>query len=156
MSQDRPPIPLRELASLAAVRGELDRVEESTERRTASVDTKSGLLLGVSGVLVGLGQENPGAWELISHVVAVAAGGLAVWAFWPRVGGSLNSRRLRDKYLTQPEPVTQLVVLDSRIVLLEDDERQLHAKLRRLKAALFTLAVAVTLLVIGSIVKATA
>lgn len=137
---------------MEVVRGELDIENASYERRSTSLDTKAGLLLGVAGVLIGLAAQVPGYLEVAAQLAAALGGGAAVWSFWPRVAGAIGPRQLRDRYLTQSADVTRLVVLNTRIALHEADEQQLHRKLARVKLSLGGLAVAGLLVIVGTIV----
>lgn len=143
----------RLLPSLDVVRRELDLEQQSHERRAGQVDTKAGLILAASGVVVALRASRPSLLGLLTQVAAAVAGGLAVFAFLPRVAGTLSPLELRKRYLHRPEHVTQLVVLDTRLSIHTDDEQQLKTKARRLKAAVLSLAVAVALALLGSILN---
>lgn len=140
--------------SLHVVRHELDVEAASLERRSAGLDTKAGLLLAVSGVLVGLGATDPNQFDIAGQVLAAVAGGCAIWAFLPRVAGAIGPRPLRDGYLSESPEQTRLVVLNTRIALHEADEQSLHEKLFRIKLALTALALSGVLVIAGSIVEA--
>lgn len=141
------------LPSFDVVRGELDREQASHERRAGQVDTKAGLILAAAGVIVTLRSADPVLLEVLAQVAAALAGGLAVFAFLPRVAGTLSPLELRRRYAHQPEDVTKLVVLDTRLIIHADDEQQLKAKAARLKLAIISLGVAVALALAGSILS---
>lgn len=50
-----------------------------------SLDTKAGLVLGFSGVLIALGNDAASILGIASILVAALAAGWAVAAFWPRL-----------------------------------------------------------------------
>lgn len=139
------------LPSLDVVRSELDREQESHERRAGQVDTKAGLILAASGIVVALPADEPALLSVLAQVAAAVAGGLAVFAFLPRVAGTLSPLELRKRYVHRPEQVTKLVVLDTRLIVHADDERQLKTKADRLKLAVTSLGLAVALALAGSI-----
>jgi hypothetical protein len=78
---------------------------------------------------------------------------LAVSAFWPRGFPSFDPTRLGD-YAASELPFTQLTILDTLEVMLEQSARMLQIKSRRLKGALLSLTASVVLaaadLMIGS------
>ncbi len=148
---DDPDDPL--LPSLDFVRAELDREQDSHERRAAQVDTKAGLILAAAGVVVAFRAAQPTLLGVLAQVAAAAAGGLAILAFLPRVAGTVSPLTLRNKYIQRPEQVTKLVVLDTRLTVHADDEEQLKIKAGRLKRAVISLGVAVALALLGSILS---
>lgn len=141
------------LPSLDVVRAELDREQESHERRAAQVDTKAGLILAAAGVVVAFRATQPTLLGVLAQVAAAVAGGLAIWAFLPRVAGTLSPLTLRNSYIHRPERVTKLVVLDTRLTIHADDEQQLKSKAKRLKWSVLSLGAAVFLALVGSIVS---
>ncbi|MGH3383834.1 MAG: hypothetical protein ACRDO1_04590 [Nocardioidaceae bacterium] len=140
--------------SLEVISRELELQRAEQERRSTGFDTKAGLLLGFGGVLVGLSPETPNVLQIGGQVFAVAAAIAAVWAIFPRVSGAVSPRGLREGYLTTPTETTQLRLLDTRIVLYEQDNDRMAEKVFRLRVALCLLLVAVLLLLIGSMVEA--
>lgn len=143
----------RLLPSLEVVRAELDREQESHERRAAGVDTKAGLILAAAGVVVGLQAMQATLFGILAQVAAAVAGGLAVLAFLPRVAGTLSPLSLRNAYLHRPEDLTKLVALDTRLVIHADDEQQLKKKAEWLRRAVYGLGLAIVLAVLGSILS---
>lgn len=135
------------------MRSELDREQESYERRAGQVDTKAGLILAAAGVIVTLRSADPVLLEVLAQVAAAVAGGLAIFAFLPRVAGTLSPLELRRRYVHQPENITKLVVLDTRLTIHADDEQQLKTKAKRLKLAIISLGVAVAFALSGSILN---
>jgi hypothetical protein len=107
-----------------------------------SLDTKAGLVLGFAGVLIGLGNRS---WLGVPSVLlAVLAAGMAVAAFWPRRFPSFDPTRLGE-YAASELPFTQLTILDTLEVMLEESGRMLQVKSRRLKGALVSLTASVVL-----------
>lgn len=146
------PDPQPALPSIDVIRSELDREQESYERRASSVDTKAGLILAAAGVVVSFRATQPTLPGICAQVVAGVAGGLAVLAFLPRVAGTLSPMALRNAYVHRPEETTKLVILDTRLTIHADDERQLKRKASYLRAAVCVLGIAVMLAVLGSAV----
>ena len=151
VSVDPNDLPL--LPSLDVVRSELDREQDSYERRAAQFDTRAGLILAASGVVVGFRATQPTLLGVLAQVAAAVAGGFAVLAFLPRVAGILSPMALREAYIHRPEEVTKLVVLDTRLTIHADDLQQLRKKVHRLRLAVYSLGIAVVLAVLGSIVS---
>ncbi|MGL5858346.1 MAG: hypothetical protein ACRC35_08080 [Angustibacter sp.] len=88
--RELPPLP-----SLDIIRAELDIERELREKSSSSIDTKADLVLGSSGVVVGLGFDaRPGIFVLLAQCAAAVAGGLSVLAFRPRVAGAISPRAL--------------------------------------------------------------
>jgi hypothetical protein len=84
-----------------------------------SLDAKAGVVLGFSGVLIGLGAtaQSADSNTIVFQIglgVAVAAAVLAVSAFLPRPYPTLALGPLRDNYLTEPKDYTRLRLLDTR------------------------------------------
>lgn len=141
------------LPSLDFVRAELDREQDSHERRASQVDTKAGLILAAAGVVVAFRAAQPTLLGVLAQVAAAVAGGLAILAFLPRVAGTVSPLALRKRYIHQPEHVTKLVVLDTRLSVHADDEQQLKTKAKQLRRAVLALGMAVALAVLGSILS---
>jgi hypothetical protein len=138
--------------SRSVVRAELDVELGLLERRSAAVDTKAGLVLGFAGVLVGLTKDVQSWITVAGQVLAVLAAVMAIRAFLPRYGGAVNPMTLRRKYLTTDKAVTELSVLDTRLMLKEQDEAALRVKARRVRAAVVLLVLAIAVLVANSVV----
>lgn len=144
---------MQQYPSLDLVRSELDLKVAEQDRRGASFDTKAGLLLGLGGILIGLSPEHLDLLRLLGQVAAGAGAAVAVWAMLPRVSGGLSPRQVRDKYLMTDLEITKLKLLDTRIWLYEQDEQRLARKAQRLRVAVVVLAIAVALMLIGSILS---
>jgi hypothetical protein len=93
---------------LAPASEELARLRQSVWDRTASLDTKAGLVLGFAGVLVALIRDHPTPLKVIAQALALLAAGLAVCALWPTTGKELNPRVFRDRYMLKPEEEARL------------------------------------------------
>lgn len=138
--------------SMSVVRAELDVELGLLERRSAAVDTKAGLVLGFAGVLVGLTKDVQSWITVAGQVLAVVAAVLAITAFLPRYGGAVNPMTLRQKYLTTDKAVTELSVLDTRLIIKERDEAALRVKARRVRMAVVILVLAIAVIVANSVV----
>lgn len=130
---------------------------ETMNSHAESLDTKAGVVLGFAGVLVGLGATAQG---FISNrflfqaglVAGVAAGALAAWAFLPRRYPVIEVFRLRERYLTAPEQMTQLHLLDTQIEMVRQAADLVRRKGRRVKAAVVCLAGAAASVVAGTLI----
>lgn len=103
-----------------------------------SLDTKERLVLGFAGVLIAVAQETDSIFGVLSIVAAAAAAVAAVAAFWPRDYPTLDPSRLGD-YAVSELVFTQLTVLDTMEVMIEQTHSVLAVKARRLKVALSSL-----------------
>ncbi|CAL9460288.1 hypothetical protein SUDANB95_02609 [Actinosynnema sp. ALI-1.44] len=139
--------------SMSVVRAELDIELGLVERRSAAVDTKAGLVLGFSGILVGLTKDVTSWITVAGQFLAVLAAVTAIGAFLPRYGGAVNPMTLRRKYLTADKATTELAVLDTRLALKERDEAALRVKARRVRAAVVVLVLAIAVIVANSVVR---
>jgi hypothetical protein len=146
------PIDLAGIPSLGIVETTLTREEDSFRVRANGIDTKAGLLLSASGVLIALVGGKPSVAGLVAQLLSVGAGGVAVAALWPRVDKGIGPRKLRDRYLTTPVAVTRLILLNTRIDLHAKDEEHLMEKASRLRVAAVLLLSAALAVVVGSIV----
>jgi hypothetical protein len=147
------PIDLADIPSLKIVERTLTREEDSFRLRAHAIDTKAGLLLSASGVLIALVGGKPSLAGLVAQLFSMGAGGVAVAALWPRVDKGIGPRELRDRYLTTPATVTRLVLLNTRIDLHAKDEEHLIKKARRLRVAALLLLSAALAVVLGAIVQ---
>lgn len=130
-----PEIRMDAVPSLHVVEEMLDREEASFRERAASVDSKAGVILSAVGVVIALVGIHSSVAGLVAQYTAVIAGLAAVWALLPRVDKTIGVRRLRDRYVQQPEVSVRLVLLSTRLDLHERNETRLFAKARRLTVA---------------------
>jgi hypothetical protein len=132
-----------------------------SERQTVSdhaesLDTKAGVVLGFSGVVVGLGAtagvaDTNTVLFKIGLVAAVLAAVLAALAFLPRGYPVLEVRRLRDGYLTESETYTRLRLLDTEIAMVEQGRALVQTKGRRVWGSVICLALAAAFVVSGTL-----
>lgn len=153
MSAPSPRDPLQ-LPSLDIVEAALAREEDSYRFRAQSIDTRLGLLLAAAGVVIALVGDSPSVAALVGQVLAVCAGGAAVYGLWPRVDKGIAPRKLRDRYLAADPTLTRMRLLNTRLDLHAKDEAQLLAKAIRLRIAALLLLAGAATIVVGSIVKA--
>ena len=115
-----------------------------------ALDSKTGLALGISGVLAAV----PDAATVVATVgrcLAAAAALLCVAALFPRPFTALELRELRDQYLTQPDQLTRLDILDTDVAMHARDSAQVRRKVRLLKAAFTALLLAISTFAAGII-----
>jgi hypothetical protein len=147
------PVPLPSLDLLSR--------QVATERATMnghaeSLDTKAGVVLGFAGVLVGLGATAQATVSTtnvfrVGLGAAVLSGLLAVWAYFPRRFPVIESRELREKYLTAPKEETQLFLLDTQIEMIKEAAALIRQKGIRLRSSLVSLAGAAAFAVAGTL-----
>ncbi len=122
-----------------------------------SLDSKAGVVLGFSGILVGLGAtaQMGISDKVVFQVglsVAVVAAVLGAWAFLPRRYPVLEVERLRQSNLTASEAETRLELLDTQIVMVKEAASLVRLKGWRVRAAVVCLAIAAALIVAGTLV----
>ena len=83
-------------------------------------------------------------------LAAVLAGLFAVMSFWPRKYWRTDLNALRARYLAADPAFARVSLLDSQIVMAERSYRALVWKVRFLKVAMLSLAVAVPLSALGT------
>ena len=147
------PLDLSRVPSLHLVEAALTRAEHSYRQRAASIDTKAGILLSAAGVVIALVGNRPGIAGLIGQVFAAGAAGAGVLALSPRVDKSIGPRQLRDRYLTQHESITRMILFNTRIDLHAKDEEKLIAKARRLRITAVLLLIASVCVLTGAMVE---
>lgn len=142
------------LPSLGLLGEEASAEVAAHERRYDALDTKAGVLLGFSGVIVALSAGNlNGALAHIGTAFAGMAAILAGVAFVPRRFPTIALLTLRDKYLTAEEEFTRLRLLDTRIAMYRQVQDRLKWKARLVTASALILGVAVALTVLASTVS---
>lgn len=136
---------------LEVIRAELDRVQGSCETRANGVDTKAGLILATAGVLVGFHADDPTVWDRIAALFALAAGGLAIYAFHPRAGRAVSPETLYQAHLSDPGIDVLHEMVKGRIHVWKLDEASLTTKAKRTFWATLALAAAGVLYVVSSL-----
>ncbi len=129
-------------------------LEETRNERAAqlrhfdSLDAKAGIVLGFAGAIVALSPTGRIMLGL-GRIAAVAAGTLALWAFFPREIQAVDVHALRRDYLTAEPQFTKLALLDSQVAMVRAGRDLLESKARRLKASLGVLATGILLFAAG-------
>jgi hypothetical protein len=139
--------------SLEVVEKALTAGEESYRARAQSVDTKTGLVLATSGVLVALVGTKPSVAGLVGQCLAILAGGAAVAAFFPRAGTGLDPLALRDHYLSASPLRARIQVLNAGLETLRYDEERLYRKVKTLRFATSLLMSAAVAIVVGATIQ---
>lgn len=143
------------LPSLSLLSEEVSAELAAHERRADALDSKAGVLLGFSGVIVALTATNlGGGLALAGTWAAGAAALLAGVAFLPRRFPTIALRNLRDKHLMAAEEFTRLRLLDTRILMYQQIQGTLKIKGWLVAIAAGALGVAVVLTVLASTVDA--
>lgn len=137
------------LESMDVVRSELDVERAAQEKRSETVDSRAGIVLGFSGVLAGLALNSKSAWAVPGALVAAASAVIAASVLMPRMHANIQPRGLYGGYVTKPAEATKRAVLDTRIVDYESNKEQLDAKLGRLELAVGLLVTAIILVVLA-------
>jgi hypothetical protein len=144
------------LPSLSIVMEQVASERATMNSHAESLDGKAGIVLGFTGVLVGLGAT---AQAMISENVifqiglgfGVVAAVLAAWAFLPREYPVLEVLTLRNAYLTAPEAETQLDLLDTQIDMVMKAADLVKRKGLRVGLSIGSLAIAAALVVAGTL-----
>lgn len=117
-----------DVPSLAIVEEALAHGDSTWRDRANNLDTKAGVLLSGAGVIVALVGTTTHIAALIGQILAIAAGGTAVWSLWPRVDKAIDPAALRNLYLTTDPVSTRLRVLNTRLEMHAKNEQALLAK----------------------------
>lgn len=141
-----------EYASLEVIRAELDLRLTEQDRRGAAFDNRAGIVVGFSGALIGLSAPASNWVNLAAMSVAVVAAFAAARSMWPRLGGAIDPRIMRNTYLTTEPRETRLRLLDTRILLFEQDQARLELKGKWVKWSAQVLAVAILVAGAGAMV----
>ncbi len=134
MTEPQPPLLTDDdVPSLAIVEDALAHEDSTWRDRANNLDTKAGILLSGAGVIVALVGTTTHIAALIGQILAILAGGTAVWSLWPRVDKAIDPAELRNLYLTTDPVTTRLRVLNTRLEMHMKNENALMAKGRRWK-----------------------
>ena len=124
---------------------------ERIRARSASLDTRAGLLISVGALVVTLqvGQDNDTdltCMFLLSALSTVAAIIMALIVLWSRKGNDLDNQRLRDRIVNEKrDPYLDVFWLaDKYFQHLEDGEKAANSKAKFLNSGFLLLGVAVT------------
>lgn len=112
-------------------------------RHFDALDTKAGIVLGFSGVLVALGTRSQTWLTATALVLAVASSLCSGNAFRPRNFPVVEVLELRERYLSAEPKFTSLRLLDSRVEMWHQGTWLLELKAKWLKRSLGTLALSV-------------
>jgi len=107
-----------------------------------AIDSKAGLILGFSGVLVALSGSHLGKGVAALWALAACAALCALMATLPRSFASMNVRVLREKYLQSHARFTSRVLIDTHIQMIQEISATIQVKARWLKGAFSFLALA--------------
>lgn len=145
------------LPSLRILLEQVASERQTMNSHAESLDTKAGVTLGFAGILVGLGATAQAAISAncvfrSGLVVAIVAAGFAAWAILPRSYPVIQVHPARQKLLTSAESATQLQLLDVQIKMVMEAAEQVKSKGQRVRWSVICLAVAVALVVVGTLV----
>lgn len=135
----------------------LSLVRDERERQLAhfdALDAKAGAALGFAGLLITLAPDVGPVFRTLGVSLAVAAGGHALAAFWPRGLPTVVPSRLRA-YLRAEAGFTKLTVHDTLSEFVDEGSSVLESKARRLRRSLVSLAAAAASLAVGMVVDVT-
>ncbi len=130
----------------------LDRLDDERDRQLTHFegqDTKAGVLLGFSGVLVALRPTGQSALVLTGVVLSAFAAVAALTVLWPRRFPAQDGPRLR-RYLAADERLTKLTLVDSSLAMLTQAAWLLERKARALKIGFVLLLMSVVSLALSA------
>lgn len=137
--------------SVGLIAAEAKAELESQMRHFESLDTKAGLVLGFSGVLVAVSGAAGGPWLTSARLIAGLAAGVALMAFVPRRFPALDVRALRDEYIRAEESFTRMTLIDTRIEMTSEAASTIQKKAWLNKIGLALLLASVVVLAAGTI-----
>jgi hypothetical protein len=141
---------MRGVAAIDVVAEEVRAERVAQLRHFDAVDTKAGVVLGFAGAITALSVGPVALVPEAGLLAAVLAGLFAVMSFWPRKYWRTDLNALRARYLAADPAFARVSLLDSQIVMAERSYRALVWKVRFLKVAMLSLAVAVPLSALGT------
>lgn len=140
------------MPSLEYLSKEVQAEREAYVRHFDGLDTKAGVLLGFSGVLVALATRSSSPLGALAAFAALLAVIFAFSAYAPRQSPVLDMLHIRERYLTADERFTRLHLLDTKVVMIQEFAGILREKALRLKIGLVLLGVSGSLLLAGQLV----
>ena len=140
-------------SSLELIADQIVREREEQSRHFQGLDTKAGIVLGFSGVLIGLGFQTTSVMGVVGLGAAVLASILAVAAFFPRRYPVLETRRLRERYAEAEARFRRVHLLDTQIRMIEETSLLIERKAVRLKVPLLSLSAGGLLFSAGTVVR---
>jgi hypothetical protein len=127
---------------LELVLGELERHLASQDRRIATAESRSGVLIASSSIFAGLLVATPMSYEvLLALVVNIAAAGFGIATIFPRSIEELKPSRIREKVLGQDEKPASLYLVDQYMALIERREAWISLRMRMVSVGLALLGV---------------
>jgi len=157
-------MPSQELPSTDIVLDEVRRTIDFQFEQIDGLDTKSGIVLGIAGVILTLlvtsmlGQSNAIANSLLVKVALVPMLLSLILSFisisvrkWDKPP---QLERLRSHYITQPADETKLKIIDISMDAIENNDKRIKTRVCLLKSSYFILAIGLGLLAvwIGTVV----
>ena len=147
-----------QLPSLQLLSERVMAERETMRAHGEGLDTKAGVVLGFSGVLVGLGAT---AQPVVSASlpfrfglgIALVGALLAALSFLLRRYPVLEVHELREECLTAPEEETRLELLDTELDMVRRSAELLQFKGRFIQMSVVCLLAAVALVVVGTLVS---
>ena len=127
----------------------VEREHASQIREIAELDTKAGLLLGLSGVVVSLQKASLVGLQVLGVRVAAVACFLALFSLFVRPSYSIDPEKLRQRYAGQERVSIMERIVDTRCDLYRRAARLLSVKNSFFILAAIALAVSVLFTVIG-------
>lgn len=153
-SEDDAASPLLRYPSLGLVLEEFHLDAKTQQDRAAQLDARGGVLIGFSGVLVGLiarGTTPPsGLQQAALALAAAAAAAAAVGALWRQASSTLDPLRLRA-YMAADEETSRRRILDTRIPLYLQDQKRVRVRFAMVGLASILLMAALVLLCLAAI-----
>lgn len=129
---------------------ELERHLSSQDRRIATAESRSGVLIASSAVFAGLLVATPMSYEvLIALVVNIAAAGFGIATIFPRSIEELKPARIREKLLGQDPKAASLYLVDQYLSLIERREAWISLRMRMVSTGLALLGVSLVLAAIA-------
>lgn len=137
------------MPSLELVLSRLDTERDRQLTHFDGQDTKAGVLLGFSGVLVALRPSGEPSLVAVGLVLAASAANMSLMVLWPRRFPAQDGQRLRQ-YLVADERLTRLTLVDSSLEMLAQASRLLARKARALKIGFVLLLASVLSFALGA------
>jgi hypothetical protein len=134
----------RRLPSLELIADEVRAERDAQIRHADAVDAKAGIVLGLAGAVAALSSRDLATMRVPGLVAAVAAALAALGVILPRRFPTWELQDLRSYLGADPE-FTQLRIVDTGIVMVQQLKTSVARKARNLRVAVVLLATAVVL-----------
>ena len=122
-------------------------------RHAEALDAKAGVSLGFATALAAIAATSFDWWRLPGALLAIASALECLAVLLPDRYPGWGLRRMRDEYLRAEERLTKMLLLDTEILIVEQQRTVVQRNARHLRRAVLGLFAAAILLTIGRVLS---